>query len=80
MGIHEDKFYFSMTYGNTLDKVGNKESERNLTDFFTNNYIGTPQPNKLCSLEGLAQTRGCKEGFAGGLLKGVVVAALTRSQ
>ena len=44
-----------MTYGNTLDKVGNKESERNLTDFLTNNYIGTPQPNKLCSLEDLAQ-------------------------
>ena len=33
MGIHEDKFYFSMTYGNTLDKVENKESEWNLTDF-----------------------------------------------
>ena len=44
-----------MTYGNILDKVENKESDSNLTDFFTNNYIGTPQPNKLCSLEGLAQ-------------------------
>ena len=37
-----------------LDKVENTESEWNLI-FFTNDSIGTPQPNKLCSLEGLAQ-------------------------
>ena len=59
-----------------LDKVENTESEWNLIDVLQMTILELHKPTN--SARSKAWHRGC-EGGTGGLLKGVVVAALTRS-